>query len=271
MALPYRFGSDARGAGMIPFRLSMTWKTADLPPRAAALRADWLRLNPGLELRLYDDAGARQVVADMAPDQMALYDALPHGVMRADLFRLAVLLRDGGVYADIDMQVLRPLPPALFQSPCTVMEEAHLDPIRQRELRYAAPVQIANCIMAGAAGHPFFRAGLMRAFDLLRAHPQPIPKAAVEDLTGPRMITRLIYERAWPDVMIAPQIQFMAPLDYPAIWPIGRHMVTRHETAGSWKEAGARASLRRRWIERNRLINPLRLPAWRAAIWDKGL
>lgn len=249
---------------MIPALLSQTWKTPDLPARAQVLCADWARLNPGLSLRLYDDAGARAVVADVAPDRLALYDRLAHGVMRADLFRWAVLLRDGGIYADIDMQVLRPLPPALFQTPCLLAEEAHLGRQRQRELGYPRPVQIANCFMSGRAGHPFFRAALERGFALAAETPAPA-RNRIEDVTGPRMVTRLLQGQVWPDVTIAPQIQFMAPLDYPARGPVARHIVTRHETQGSWKDGEVRPTLWRRWVERNRPVNPFRTPVWRAA------
>lgn len=260
----YRDGLWRTGERMIPRLLSQTWKTQALPARAQVLLADWARLNPGLTLRLYDDAGARAVVADVASERLALYDALGHGVMRADLFRWAVLLRDGGIYADIDMQALRPLPEALFSTPCLLSEEAHLGRLRQLELGYPRPVQIANCIMAGRAGHPFFRAALETGFALAEAQPSP-PRDRIEDLTGPRMVTRLLQGQVWPEVMIAPQIQFMAPLEYPTRGPVGRHIVTRHEAQGSWKGGGAGPSLWRRWVERNRPVNPFRAPVWRPA------
>ena len=253
----------------LPRILSQTWKTARLPPQAEALRADWARLNPGLELRLYDDDASRAVLAEVAPQHLAAYDAMPFGVMRADVFRLAVLWRDGGLYADIDMQPLRPLPPDLFARPCSLSVEAHLGARRQRELGYLKPLQIANCILAARPGHPLLHAAIERAFALFAAEPQP-PRHRVEDITGPRMLTRLLQERPWPEVWIGAQIQLMAPLDYPDIWPVNRHIVTRHLTQGSWKDAGLpRPSLTRRWIERNRPVNPFAAPVWRPAaeVW----
>lgn len=253
----------------LPRVLSQTWKTARLPPRAEALRADWMRLNPGLEARLYDDAAARALLAEVAPHHLPAYDAMPHGVMRADVFRLAVLWRDGGIYADIDMQPLRPLPDDLFARPCSVSIEAHLTRARQRELGYRRPVQIANCILAARPGHPLMQAALTRAFDLFAAEPDA-GRARIEDITGPRMLTRLLQERPWPEVWVGSQIQLMAPLDYPDVWPVNRHIVARHETHGSWKSPDApRPSLARRWIERNRPVNPLAAPVWRPAaeVW----
>ncbi|MFY9239655.1 MAG: glycosyltransferase [Roseovarius sp.] len=247
---------------VVPPILSQTWSTQTLPPRAAALRADWAALNPGLGLRLYDDAACRAVMAEVAPEHLAAYDAVPFGVMRADLFRLAVVLRDGGVYADVDMQPLRALPQDLFERSCSVSVEARLSKQRQRELGYRHPYQIANCIFAARPHHPFLRAALDHAAACIRACPQPT-RDQIEDLTGPRMLTRLLQQHDWPDVWIGAQLQLMAPLGLPDAWPVNRHMVTRHETHGTWKrDADRPVPFRRTWIERNRVVNPFRAPRW---------
>lgn len=253
----------------LPRFLTQTWKTTRLPAAAAALRSEWARLNPTLTLRLFDDDSARAVLAEVAPQYLGAFDAMPFGVMRADIFRLAVLWRDGGVYADIDMEPLRPLPETLFTRACSLSIEAHLGRRRQHELGYRQPVQIANCILAARAGHPLMGAALTRAFELFEQFPAP-ERDRIEDITGPRMLTRLLQERAWPDVWIGSQIQLMAPLDYPNIWPVNRHIVARHRTVGSWKAPDApRRGLLRRWIERNRPVNPFAAPVWRPAaeIW----
>lgn len=239
---------------MIPSRISQTWKTHELPEAAKPFRQGWHTHHPDFDIRLFDDAEARAVVTEVAPGDIEVYDALPFPVMRADLFRYAVMVRDGGIYADIDMECRKPLTPLLVQGSCLLGIEAHLGATRQRELGYAAPFQIANCVFAAQPGHPFFVAALARAFALIRAAPK-LERAMVEDLTGPRMLTRLLFERAWPGVMLAPQIVLMAPLFYPAFWPFDALVRTRHHTFGTWK-TGEPVSLYRRWIERNRLVSP---------------
>lgn len=249
---------------VVPRILSQTWITHDLPQRAQALRARWARLNPGLDMRLYDDAGARAVMAQVLPGRLASYDAMPFGVMRADVFRLAVLLRDGGVYVDIDMRPERRLPDDLFLRPCSLSVEARLTRRRQRELGYARPLQIANCILAARPGHPFLRAALERAFALLDASPEP-SRERIEDITGPRMLTRLLQDMAPADVWIGSQVQFMAPLHHPDRWPFNRHVVSRHECHGTWKPGDLKPGLWRRWVERDRWVNPFGVPTWRRA------
>jgi mannosyltransferase OCH1-like enzyme len=240
---------------MIPRLLSQTWKSPDLPPAAEAFRRGWRALNADLDYRFYDDAASREVVAEMFPGLLAAYDALPAPVMRADVFRYAVIYRDGGIYADIDMECLRPIGPLLSMGECLVSVEARLGRTRRRELGYAGDTQIANCIFAAAPGHPLFRRAVEQAFALF-ASAGPKAALSVEDLTGPRMLTRLLSAERFEGITILPQIALMAPLEYPNVWPLNRYMYARHRTFGTWKGANWPASLKRRIIERNRPPNP---------------
>ena len=240
---------------MIPRLLSQTWKSAELPAPAQVFQRRWTAQNPDLDYRFYDDAACRLVMAEVFPDLLAAYDALPAPVMRADVFRYAVVYRDGGIYADIDMECLRPIGPLLSLGECLVSAEARLGRTRQLELGYAGDTQIANCIFAARPRHPLFRRAVERAFALF-ASAGSKANLSVEDISGPRMLTRLLSEERFEDVAILPQIVLMAPLDYPNVWPLNRFMYARHRTFGTWKGANGPASLQRRLIERNRLPNP---------------
>lgn len=240
---------------MIPRILSQTWKTSELPGPLAAYRDSWVRHNPGMECRIHDDAAARDIVHDVIPGKIDAYDRLPFPVMKADIYRYAVVWRDGGYYADLDMECLKGLPEALFEPGCLLAVEAIVTERRRQELGYARPYQIANCIFGAVPRHPFLRAALDRAFALLSER-DSVAVADIEDITGPRMLTRLFYETAYPDLRVARPIVLMAPLHYPAAWPINRAMHARHWTMGSWKDRAGSQPLSRRWNERNRLVNP---------------
>lgn len=241
---------------MIPAIIHQTWKSLHFPKDVALLKQGWERLNPSFEHRFYEDAGCRKVVAEVFPDYIDDYDRLPVPVMRADVFRYAVVYRDGGVYADMDMECLKPIGSLLHLGGCVLSEEAHLGTVRQKELGYQRPIQIANCIFAAVPRHAFFRAAFERAMDLFRAHSDP-QEISVEDVTGPRMLTRLYEKFTDEDVTVLPQIVLMAPLDYPNIWPLNQHMHARHRTFGTWKSEGVRQSFMRKIIERNRPPNPM--------------
>lgn len=244
-------------ATLIPELITQTWRDRNLPPAAQPFAESWRRLNPAMRYRLFDDADCAALMADAFPGHLDLYLRLPFPVMRADVFRYAVMCRDGGVYADIDMECLRPIGPLLEGRETVLATEARLTARRQDELGYARPFQIANCIFAARPGAPFFEAAVERAMALCAAH-STIGREQVEDLTGPRMLTRLFYERAWPDLTVLRQIALMAPRHYPAIWPLSARMHARHHFFGEWKRPAARP-LSRVLVERDRWPNPFPL------------
>ena len=239
---------------MIPTLFTQTWTSRTLPPQAARLRETWIARNPDFACRLFDDEACEALVAATFPEHLDAYRALPFPIMRADVFRYAAIFRDGGLYADIDMECLRPVGALLSEADCLLAVEAVLGRRRTRELGYASPFQIANCVFAAVPRHPFFLAAVRRACALAQRHLSP-GRADVEDITGPRMLTRLFFEGGWENVSVTPQIALMAPLLYPAVWPLNRSMFARHHTFGTWKEK-RKIPLSRRWIERNRLPNP---------------
>jgi hypothetical protein len=94
----------------IPRIVHQTAKSLDsLSPTIKAIRQTWARLNPGWEVRFWDDAACRDFVRNEFPEYFAAYMGLPKHVERADFFRYLVVLRHGGVYADIDTECAQPL------------------------------------------------------------------------------------------------------------------------------------------------------------------
>jgi Glycosyltransferase sugar-binding region containing DXD motif len=89
----------------IPRIVHQTWFeeiTWDRYPQLARLQASWK--SSGWEFRFYSDDAARAYVVDYFPTQfVGAFDALIHGAFKADLFRYLVLLREGGIYADVDV------------------------------------------------------------------------------------------------------------------------------------------------------------------------
>lgn len=240
---------------MIPRHLIQTAWSEDLPPVLQLYRRSWRKNNPQLEVRFFSDELCRELIANEFPQHLNAYDSMPFAVMRADVFRYAALFVHGGIYADIDMECLAPLPDWFFAPPCLLSVEASLGRRRQVELRYDKPMQIANCILAAEPNQPFFRALVERAF-LLFGRADAMTRDDVEDITGPKMLTRFWFEWTAGGVEVLEPIYLMPPLHYPWRSALGRNMLTRHHNFGSWKARGSAPSLWRRWVERNRFVNP---------------
>lgn len=206
----------------IPRVVHQTLAAPGVAPRragAAAALASWSVLNPGWRVQRYDDAAAAAFVAAEFPEHAAAYAALPAAVQRADLFRVLVLLRKGGVYADADAACVAPLD-ALLQPDDTLVvgwenafdtpEQAHARHyVRQRQASTSVPVhdffilaltlslaQVLNWVFAAAPGHPALR-DAASAIVAAASGPTPIggeggargANAAVLERTGPGVWT----------------------------------------------------------------------------------
>ena len=94
-------------AHRIPRIIHQTWfEDIDTShyPHLTRLQNSWKAT--GWEYRFYNDETARAYIERYYPNRFVeAYDALLPGAFKADLFRLLVLLREGGVYADIDVQL----------------------------------------------------------------------------------------------------------------------------------------------------------------------
>lgn len=241
---------------MIPKILHQTWKSADLPAELSRYRETWRLRNRDLEMRFYDDDDCRELVARDFPQYLEIYDCMPFAIQRADFFRYLAVYRFGGVYADLDVESLRPFDKFFALGGALFGIERHVTRSTQARHGYAEPYQIGNCIFAATPGHPFLLAIIERVAALAAAHPQA-SLGEVEDITGPRMLTRLFYEARPQDVNVVAQIYWLPWKLYPLIPPINRNMHTIHHCAGTWKQGEAFATnLRARWADIDLPPNP---------------
>lgn len=74
--------------------------------------ASWSRLNPDFRYEFLTDLGAEQYVLSKFSNNSKILDTYNHMsdvILRADLLRLLLMWRSGGVYSDIDTNCLRPI------------------------------------------------------------------------------------------------------------------------------------------------------------------
>lgn len=223
-------------ASRIPAILHQTWRTADLPTPFATWRAGWIARHPNWEHRIYDDAAIYRTIAARAPQWLPTYDALPRMIQRLDFFRYLIVYLEGGMYADMDMISYLPCDPLLDGASCVLGIEIHLRKHLQTELGYRQPWQIANFIFAATPGHPLLGALLE---EIGRNATKPVQDdEMVQEITGPRMLTRLACAIA-PEhrglIRILPQINWNAPWAYPRIGPLAARVYARHACYGSWR------------------------------------
>lgn len=93
----------------IPRIVHQTWKSTVIPREHLLAYHSWTHLNRNWLRLLWTDDDVHEWVALHYPWLLPTFDAYEFPVQRADVFRLLVLQTYGGVYADIDYELLQPL------------------------------------------------------------------------------------------------------------------------------------------------------------------
>jgi hypothetical protein len=144
---------EVRGSShrRIPRIIHQTWYedlTAIRYPHLQRMQHSW-KLS-GWEYRFYTDQDARVYIHSNYPSRFVdAYDCIVPGAFKADLFRLLVLLKEGGVYADIDLQL-----------------DANLDQFITKDMSFFVPRDVPldywpdsnyclwNGLLGASPGHP---------------------------------------------------------------------------------------------------------------------
>ena len=167
-------GPTVANAPQIPRRIVQYWDAAEVPPDVRRLMASWRVHNPGYEFSLFDTRAARAFLGgSFPPAVLHAYDRVRGPAQKADVFRLASLLVNGGYYVDADdgclASVERIVPPG-----CALI-------LYQEE--YGT---IANNFIGVAPGHPVMRLALETAVRAINRGDSDFVWLA----TGPGLLTR---------------------------------------------------------------------------------
>ena len=174
---------------------------------------EWSRLHPGWQMNTWTD---RNIWPLRNQDQ---FDRAAAPAQRADILRLEVLSRFGGVYVDTDFQPLRPLDDLMATTECFLAREDDQ--------------WIAIGIMGAQPGHGFID-------HLIDALPGSFENGgSITEQTGPRFVTRGFWEWSalghatptiYPPELFYPY-HFSRPEDRDGPFP---HAYAVHHWAGSW-------------------------------------
>lgn len=169
-----------------------------------------LELTPGWEHRTYQSPRD----PDDFPMTRHLWPLCRDNGQQADLVRIEVLYRDGGVYLDADVQLIRPLDSLLGLGAFAGWEDG---------------TWLCNAVMGSTAGHAALLAALEPLEWWLRNSPPP---------SGPRALTEAWKDR--DDVTLLPTPVFY-PYRYDEMHRAGEDFTVNPDTVGvhhwaaSWK------------------------------------
>lgn len=164
----------AAGHATIPRRILQFWDTPELPPDIAALMATWADTNPGWRYERFDIGTAQAFLAENFGREASLaFRRARHPAHKADLFRLAWLHVNGGLYADADDRCLAPLEAVLPEGTAFIGYQEGFS-------------TVSNNVLGAAPGHPVIARALADAITALN-------RGDSDSLwlsTGPGLITR---------------------------------------------------------------------------------
>lgn len=187
--------------------------------------ASWRALNPGWEVRLYSDQQCLEFVQHEFPEYWEAYRRLGKGTERTHFFRYMVILRHGGVYADVDAECRRPLDGLLHSKDTLVAgwDNEFPDAAAALEAGYVRQRQLSQYVFAGAPGHPALRDLCERIAAAVTKHNTFSSDARINALerTGAGLFTDVLLQHAaehtparrddpW-GVRLLPRVRFGAP------------------------------------------------------------
>jgi mannosyltransferase OCH1-like enzyme len=190
---------------LIPRVFHQIWLGPDpFPAEYASYQQTWVAHHPGWELRLWTE--------DTLPAGLSraeVYERLRAPAERANILRLELLHRDGGVYVDADFECRRSIEP--------LIEDAELF------ITLAKPGRVNNALMGSRPGHPALAEALERV--------RPVEFFGHDKAgTGTRFLDTLLLDR--------PGVTLLEPeLFYPETEEGRRNAYAIHHKARSWKDA----------------------------------
>ena len=177
----------------IPLILHQLWKSHEIPSFLAPTIASWRAVNPNLQHILWTDSDVERFVKKFYPKRV--YDALQsvkisqpewqRGAKFADLARVLILYKMGGIYADIDYAANKSLESVLSQGHYGVLtREPEIFAIYLWDNKNLLLLNTA--FMMFAPKHDFLRGYIE---DILSRHPS---KEALLSYAGPLAATRFL-------------------------------------------------------------------------------
>ena len=199
---------------VIPKVFHQVWLGSDpLPSEFEPYQESWRVHHPGWELKLW---GEDNLPADLRRPEV--YDTARQPVERADILRLELLWRFGGVYVDTDFECLKSIEELL---PGVDFFTGLMKPAGPSK-----PARVNNAIFGAVAGHPL----LDRALDELRVH--EIGARYDKHLSGAMFFNALVLDD--PSVTIFPTEFFYPATELDLEQAFGIHHAARlwHDVEG---------------------------------------
>jgi mannosyltransferase OCH1-like enzyme len=218
---------------MIPKLIHQTWKTDDIPKKHRPFVNKVKTLNPEWSYKLWTDRDNDEFVKSEFPEFHRVFTGFSKNIMRADVIRYLIMYKIGGVYLDLDYEVLKPFN---FENKNIVL------PL-WLSVKDGDPADIlGNFFLASVPGHRYW----LDAINELKNNPPIVTDyTQVLEATGPIFVTRIYNSNRYQDIDVPEKIIYN-PIHHPNTIGYGKQYIEKiknngvslgiHYTWGSWIE-----------------------------------
>ena len=184
----------------IPKIIHQTWKDENVPDKWLEYQDKVRTLHPDWEYRLWTDKDNDDFISTHYPELFKIYKLYPKPVMKADVIRYAIMDQMGGLYLDLDYEMLKPF---------DMLDHRVVLPLSRSKQFGDKDNRIGNCILASEPGHSFWKVVL----EDLTNNPMTIGEEEldVEKATGPYLLTRIYFENSFEDITTPERLLFHPP------------------------------------------------------------
>ena len=239
---------SASGSKLIPRIIHQTYKSRKaLTERDRAMMQTWSDMNPDWETRFYEDEDCAAFVNEHFPEYFEAYSGLTKKVEQSDFFRYLVILKHGGVYADIDTECRQPLDEVIDAQDTLIVgwENEFRTDAQAYSRHFVRRRQVLNWAFAGAPGHP----ALVAVSEHIKAGAKTVFTKASNrntlEKTGPGAFTDALMKhfesqrtdgKTFWNVRMLPKVAFGThPLGEEGVSQEHPDVVIAHRYSGGWK------------------------------------
>lgn len=212
----------------VPSIIHQTWKNYNVPDHWKNYVDKVKALHPNWQYMLWTDDDNNAFVKEEFPQFYPVFQAFEKNIMRADVIRYLIMYKIGGLYLDLDYEMLTP-----FQ----YSDKDLVLPLSREFVLGDKRDLLGNCIFASAPGHIFWK----NVIDNLKKMPPRVNNYMdVLGATGPAFLTRIFNEGKYSDACLPHRMVFHPPnpsnhYEYIEILQNGVSQGIHH-ASGSWKE-----------------------------------
>ena len=179
----------------IPRKILQTWKTHEVPEVWKSSPASIQKFMPGWEHVFMTNDDNRAFVEQHFPDFLPYYDGFKYPIMRADAIRYMWLYVSGGLYVDLDIEIMKPLDDLFTHGELFVVPSGNTAWV------------LTNSFMASVPGHPVW----LDVIDEMKKPPSPLwitKHMQIIGQTGPAMLDRVVKRSKHPYTVL-PRLELM--------------------------------------------------------------